>query len=413
MVENFEKKLDEYAHLLVEVGLNVQKGQRIMIYSQVECAEMARKCVTACYDAGAYDVMVEWEDDYVTRETYMRADDSRFNTFPAYRKAKADWMVENKVPRLYIIGDDPELLKGVDPERIMSWQKVAAEPMKKFREAYSSNTIEWCIGAHPTKAWAEIVFPNLKGKEAIEALWEAVFKTCRINGDGKAVERWKEHTQTVTKRANIMNKYNFKELHYTNSLGTDLHIKLPKNHIWTGAKEESKNGITFIPNMPTEEIFTAPDRLGVDGRVYSAMPLALDGNLVDGFYLDFKGGKVTGFHADKGEEYLKNAVEIDEGASFLGEVALVPFDSPIQNTGILFYNTLFDENASCHLAFGSAYPSCVKGGTEMTEEEQTKAGINHSQTHVDFMVGTKDLSIKGITQDGKEVDVFVDGNFAF
>ena len=223
----------------------------------------------------------------------------------------------------------------------------------------------------------------------------------------------KEHLDTLQVRTDKLNELRLESLHYTNSLGTDLTIRLPEDHLWAGGGDRCKAGHYFIANMPTEEIFTAPRWDGVNGRVYAAMPLALNGNLVRDFHMDFENGKIVNVHAGEGEEYLRNSVGMDEGAAYLGEVALVPYDSPIRNSGILFYNTLFDENASCHLAYGSAYPNCVKGGEDLSEADQKAAGLNQSMTHVDFMVGTRDLSIVGTTQDGREIPVFVDGNFAF
>ena len=227
------------------------------------------------------------------------------------------------------------------------------------------------------------------------------------------MERWKEHVAATARRCKALNDYQFKTLHYTNSLGTDLTIRLPENHVWAGGSDRTPEGVEFVANIPTEEVFTAPRWDGVDGRVYAALPLAMDGNLVKAFYMDFTDGRIVDVHAAEGEEYLRQAIDTDEGARYLGEVALVPYDSPIRNTGILFFNTLFDENASCHLAFGEAYPSSVRGGEDMSEEEQKAAGLNRSMTHVDFMVGTSDLSGVGTTHDGEEIPVFVNGNFAF
>ncbi|MDE6588778.1 MAG: aminopeptidase, partial [Oscillospiraceae bacterium] len=260
---------------------------------------------------------------------------------------------------------------------------------------------------------AEKVFPDKKGEEAMDALWDAVFSVCRVTGDGKAVERWKEFADITAKRVKLLNEYQFASLRYTNALGTDLTIRLPDNHVWGGATDHTPEGVEFMPNIPTEEIFTAPRWDGVDGRVYSALPLAMDGNLIKDFYLDFKDGRIVDVHAGEGEEFLRRAIDTDEGSHYLGEVALVAYDSPIRKTGILFYNTLFDENASCHLAFGEAYPSCVRGGEDMSPEEQKAAGLNHAMTHVDFMVGTPDLSIVGATHDGREIPGFTNGNFAF
>ena len=412
MICDFEAKLSEYAHLLVEVGLNLQPGQTPRIASPIECAPLARKCVEAAFDCGARDVVLEWKDDFITRQRYLKADESVFAEFPSYTRAKFDWMVENNCPSLAIIGSDPEVLKGVDPNRIQTWQRVSGKNTKNWRDALDAGNFQWTIGAHPTRAWAEKVFPDKKGEEAIDALWEAIFAVCRITGDGKGVERWKEHVENTARRSKILNDLNFKSLHYTNSKGTDLTIELPANHVWAGGSDRTNTNVDYVANMPTEEIFTAPRFDGVNGRVYSSLPLALNGNLVKDFYMDFKDGKIVDVHAEEGEEFLRASITIDEGSSYLGEVALVPYDSPINNTGILFYNTLFDENASCHLAYGSAYPNCVKGGEKMSEEDQKAAGLNQSMNHVDFMVGTKDLSIVGITYDGKEVPVFVDGNFA-
>ena len=413
MVQNFQEKLGEYARLLVDVGLNLQPGQLLRLAAPVECAPLARLCAQAALDRGAKDVVMEWSDDFITRQRYLKAGDEAFNTFPEYQKVKMDWLLEEGGVALSITGSDPEMLRGVDPVRIQTWQQVSAQPTRPYFDALSSNRFQWCVAAHPTRAWAEKVFPDKKGEEAMDALWEAIFAVCRINGDGKGVERWQAHVEATARRAKLLNEYNFKTLHYTNSLGTDLTLELPENHVWIGGSEATPKGVEFVANIPTEEIFTAPRWGGVNGRVYAALPLALNGNLVQDFYLDFKDGKIVDVHAAQGEDVLKNSIAMDEGSAYLGEVALVPYDSPISNTGILFYNTLFDENASCHLAFGSAYPTCVKGGEELDEEGQKAAGLNQSANHVDFMVGTADLSIVGTTQDGREIPVFVEGNFAF
>ena len=243
-------------------------------------------------------------------------------------------------------------------------------------------------------------------------LWDAIFETVRIKGIGSAVSAWRQHLDTLSRRKALLNEYHFKYLHYTNALGTDLTIQLPEDHLWAAGNSVMKNGVEFVANMPTEEIFTAPLKTGINGVVYAALPLVNDGNIIDKFYFVIREGKIVEAHAEKGEEFLKAAISVDEGASYFGEVALVPYDSPISNQKILYYNTLFDENASCHLAFGEAYPECLRGGEHMTKEELKARGLNDSVTHVDFMVGTADLSITGMTHDGKEVPIFRDGNFA-
>lgn len=413
MVKDFNAKLKEYARLLVETGLHIQPGQTPVIESNVEYADLTRLCVSACYDCGARQVVVNYGDDVNTRETFLRADEAVFEEYPDYMKAKFDWYLEQKSPRMSIIGGDPELLRGVDPRRIQARRKVSSLNTKAYFDALMAGKFQWCVSAYPTVSWAEKVFPDKKGEEALDALWDAVFSVCRVTGDGGAVERWRENVATIARRAKVLNDAQFASLRYTNALGTELTVRLPEHHVWAGGSERSAGGVEFMANIPTEEIFTAPRWDGVDGRVYAALPLALSGNLVKDFWLEFKDGRIVDVHAEQGEEFLRQAIETDEGAHYLGEAALVPYDSPIRATGLLFYNTLFDENASCHLAFGRAYASCVRDGEDMNEEERKTAGLNSSLAHVDFMVGTRDLSIVGTTRDGKEVPVFVNGNFAF
>ncbi len=413
MIENFEAKLREYAQVLVEVGLNLQEGQTPYIEALVECAPLARLCVEACYDRGARKVICEWGDDFVTRQNYLRAHEATFSEFPPYLKAEYDWLLEKKCPSLRLSGSNPALLEGVDPARQKAWRLASVKPTKAYVDAISSSQFQWSIGGYATSAWARKVFPNLTEEEAVDALWEAIFKACRVDADGKTVERWHAHIDEIGRRARILNDYAFKALHYHNALGTDLTVELPENHIWEGGAEVSGGGILFAPNLPTEEIFTAPRWDGVNGHAVGSLPLSLDGKIVRGFSMDFEGGKIVNVHAEEGEETLVQALSLDEGASYLGEVALVPFDSPIRSTGLTFYETLFDENASCHLAFGMSYPTCVAGAEKLSEEEQKEIGLNHSMTHVDFMIGTEDLEITGITKDGQRVPVFVKGNFAF
>ena len=247
----------------------------------------------------------------------------------------------------------------------------------------------------------------------MEKLWDAILASVRVDGSGNAVRRWREHLDTLQVRVDKLNAMELESLHYTNRLGTDLTIRLPEDHVWGGGDGVSRGGIHFIANMPTEEIFTAPLKNGIDGVVYAAMPLVLAGDVVDKFHFVVKEGKITEVHAEVGEEKLKAETTLDEGASYFGEVALVPYNSPIRNQELLFYNTLFDENAACHLAFGEAYAECIRGGEEMSKEELKAHGLNDSITHVDFMVGTADLSITGRTRKGEEVAIFTDGNFAF
>lgn len=407
-----EEKLREYEKLLIEVGLNVQKGQTLVISCPVDCAYFARLCASAAYDVGCREVVMRWSDDYLTRERYLRADDAVFDEFPLWQKEMMNGYAESGAAFLSIAARDPEALRGVDPERLMRASK-AESAIRPYMDAIMSNACPWCVASVPIESWAKKVFPDASAQEAMEKLWNAIFSAVRISGKGDAVARWREHVAQLRARVEKLNALHFVSLHYTNALGTDLTIRLPEKHLWSGGSCNCKAGVPFVANMPTEEVFTAPLREGVDGVVYAALPLVHNGNIIDHFHFVVKDGKIVEVHAETGEEILKSAVSEDEGASYFGEVALVSYDSPISNQKLLFYNTLFDENAACHLAFGEAYPECVEGGEEMCKEELRAAGLNESQTHVDFMIGTSDLSITGFTADGREIPVFVDGNFAF
>jgi len=406
-----EKKLMQYARLLVEVGLNVQKGQPVVISTPVDCAYFARLCAKAAYDAGASVVEMEWRDDAITQLKYLRADDAVFDVCPVWRSS---FRVENAragAAFLSIYAEDPALLAEADPDRIRRNALATGEAMKEFRERMMQNAFQWCIGSIPVPSWARTVFPDLPEEEAMELLWQRIFDAVRITDDGDAVAAWKQHIEKLTYYRERLNSLSFKALHYQNSIGTDLTVELPEGHFWAAGEENTQGGVPFVANMPTEEVFTAPKRDGVNGVAVASMPLVLDGNIVKDFSMTFENGRIVRVEAAEGLQVLENAIAVDEGAAYLGEAALVPFDSPISNTKTLFYNTLFDENASCHLAFGSAYP-CVVGGENMSEEERKAHGLNSSMTHVDFMIGTSDLTITGITADGTEIPVFVDGNFA-
>ncbi len=408
-----EAKFKEYAKLLVEVGVNIQKGQTLVIGSPVDCAWFARLCARAAYAAGCREVVMRWSDDELTREKYLHAEDSVFDSLPAWQAEFDNGYARQGAAFLHISARDPENLVGVDPDRIARSQRSSGEALREYRELTMSNTVPWCIGSIPIPSWARKVFPGCPDGEAVEKLWEAIFQTVRVDGSGAAVDRWREHLAGLKGHMDRLNGLNLESLHYTNSLGTDLTIRLPEGHIWAAGSSETKSGLPFIANMPTEEVFTAPLRNGVDGVVCSSMPLVHNGVVIDKIRFQVREGKIVEASAQTGEDALKAAITLDEGASYFGEVALVPYDSPISRQKLLYYNTLFDENASCHLAFGEAYPECLQGGAGMSKEERKARGLNDSITHVDFMVGTADLSITGETRDGREVPVFVAGNFAW
>ena len=405
-----EQKLQEYARLLVEIGVNIQKGQNLVIAAPVECAHFARLCAKAAYAAGCREVIMRWGDDELSREKYLHAAEDVFDTVPEWTRHFYNDYAQEGAAYLAISASDPENLRGVPSDRIVRSQRSSSEALRPFYRLQMANGFPWCIASIPIPAWAEKVFPGCG--DAMERLWEAIFAAVRVTGDGGAVERWREHLRMLEERKNKLNALHFRSLHYTNGLGTDLTIRLPEKHLWAAGDGVTSRGQSFIANMPTEEIFTAPEREGIDGVVYASLPLCHDGNIIDKFYFRVEKGKIVEAHAEVGEETLQAAITVDEGASYFGEVALVPYDSPISNQKILFYNTLFDENAACHLAFGEAYNECVEGGADMDKEELKALGLNDSITHVDFMVGTADLSIVGTTYDGREIPVFVDGNFA-
>ena len=406
-----EEKLQEYARLLVRVGLNVQRGQTLVISSPVECAYFARLCAAEAYAAGCKEVVMNWHDDVLGRMKYLYADDAVFDDVPLWRRHFFNDYAQEGAAYLAISASDPENLKGVDGSRIIRAQQASGKALKEFDRLQMCSGFPWCIASIPIPSWAKTVFPEDGEERAMERLWDAIFRAVRISGDGKAVEKWQAHLKTLHARMEKLNALKFKSLHYTNALGTDLTVELPEGHIWEAGNDVTLSGQEYIANIPTEELFTSPLKTGVNGVVYASLPLVHDGNIIDEFRFVVKDGKIVEARARQGEETLQAAIAVDEGASYFGEVALVPYDSPISNQKILFYNTLFDENAACHIAFGEAYP-CLEGGQKMTKEELTARGLNDSITHVDFMVGTPDLQIVGTTHDGREIPVFENGNFA-
>lgn len=337
-----EEKLREYAKLLIEVGLNVQKGQAVVIRCPVECAYFARLCAAAAYNVGCREVVMRWSDDFLERERFLRADDSVFDVFPAWQAEMLNGYADEGAAFLNISARDPGALLGVDPDRLTraSRSETAIQP---YVSAVMSNACPWCVASVPIPSWAKKVFPALPEQEAMDKLWDAIFTSVRISGKGDAVARWREHVALLKSRIAKLNDLHFTSLYYQNSLGTSLNIKLPETHVWAGGDNTSRAGFPFVANMPTEEVFTAPLRDGIDGVVYAALPLVHNGNIIENFHFVIKDGKIVEAHAEKGEDILKAAIAEDEGAAYFGEVALVPYDSPISNQKILFYNTLFDE----------------------------------------------------------------------
>ena len=409
---NNNEILKKYAHLAVKIGVNIQQHQTLVISSPIECANFTRLIAETAYEEGAKDVVINWNDELFSKIRFLKAPEEVFEEIPNWQKEFYLSYAVSGAAFLSIFASDPENLKGVDPKKIAKAQKTRGTALREYSERLMSNKNTWSIISIPTKAWAKKVFPDVNEEEAVEKLWDSIFKIVRVDKEDP-VAAWEKHKKSLKKGMDFLNSNNFKFLHYNNSLGTDLKIELPKDHLWLGGADYTPDGIEFIANMPTEEVFTLPLKTGVNGTVVSSKPLNCNGNLVENFSITFKHGRIVDFKADKGYEALKNIIETDEGSHYLGEVALVPFDSPISNSNIIFYNTLYDENASCHLAIGKAYPVCLKNGENMNELELAECGVNTSLVHEDFMVGTKDLNITGICEDGKETPVFIHGNWAF
>ena len=406
-----KEMIRKYAKLIVKTGINIQPGQTLVVSSPVDCAEFARILTETAYEEGAGEVVMNWGDEIISKARYIHGPDEIFDEFPQWRKEFYQSYAEKGAAFVSISASDPELMKDVDPGRIARASKAANRELSDYRERLMGNRNVWCVVSIPTDSWAKKVFPDVTGDQAVEKLWGAILKAVRADLPDP-VAAWEEHKATLKENMDLLNERKLKWIHLKNNLGTDVRVNLPQNHVWLGGSDISTEGVEFIANMPTEEIFTAPARKGVNGTVVSSMPLNHNGNLVEGFSLTFQEGKVVCVTAEKGLDTLNQIIDTDEGSHYLGEIALVPNHSPISNMGILFYNTLFDENASCHLAIGKAYPVSLSGSESMSKEELLGAGINDSLVHVDFMFGTADLEIEGMTWDDQKVTIFREGNFA-
>ena len=407
-----DEYLQTYANLIVDIGANVQEGQPVVINCPVQAYEFAEKLTLAAYNRGASDVAVFWHNEDIDRMRFEYAPMETFKTVPDWAYDRMEYYYKKNVAIIGISSNMPDIFEGLDGEKLMVSSKAYAEKMKPLDHYTMNDEVSWCIAAYPNPEWAMKVYPEIGTyEEAYRKLWDDILDFCYAKNPTPELA-WKNHIRVLENRAKTLNEYQFESVHYKNSLGTDLEVRLPKNHIWLAAKSENAKGTSFIPNMPTEEVFTAPDRCGVNGKLVATKPLSYNGQLIEDFMFTFKDGKVVDFDVKKGGQALKSLLEHDEGARMLGEIALVPYESPISLSNTLFYNTLFDENASCHFAFGACYPTCIEGGVDLSTEDLKKRGGNDSSLHVDFMVGSKDLSIVGKTHDGKVVTIFKDGNFA-
>lgn len=404
--------LIKYASLAVNIGVNIQKDNILVISSPIETAEFARLITEEAYKSGAKDVIVHYGDQKLTKIKLENSSLETISNIPEWQAESYNYYARQEACFISISASDPDGLKGVPVEKIGASQKARTSALKEYFDNSMSNKCRWCVLSVPTLSWAKKVFPKVSDDEAMESLWDVIFKTVRVDTENP-VNAWKKHNAYLEEKIKFMNNNNFKSVHLKSANGTDLNIELPEGHIWAGGSEGDVNGIPFNANMPTEEVFTLPKKTGVNGIVYSSKPLSYGGNLIDNFSITFKDGKAIDFTAETGYDVLKQMLESDEGAKYLGEVAFVPYNSPISNSKLIFFNTLFDENAACHLAFGRAYESCVKDADKYSEEELEKIGVNNSIIHVDFMIGTSDLEVTGINENGETIQIFSNGNWAF
>ena len=403
--------MQKYAKLIARKGINVKKGQEVVVSASLDQPEFVKMVVEECYRAGASKVTVEWSFQPITKLHYRYRSLKTLSTFEKWEIEKLEHKCETLPATIYIESDDPDGLKGIDQTKVSKASQAKYPIIKPYHDKMD-NKYQWCIAAVPGEAWAKKVFPGERTSKAVEKLWNAILYTSRADGDDP-VKAWEEHNADLKTRFEYLNSLGIESLHYTASNGTDFTVGLIPDALFMGGSELTLDGREFNPNIPSEEVFTSPMKGNAEGIVYATRPLSYRGELIENFSVRFEGGKAVEVHAEKGEDLLKQMISMDENAAYLGECALVPFDSPIRNSEITFYNTLFDENACCHLAFGRGFENCIKDFDKYTLEECRQKGINDSLIHVDFMIGSEDLNITAHTRGGKDVAIFNDGNWAF
>ena len=405
-------ELRSYARLIARMGINVQKNQEVIINAELDQPEFVAMVVEECYRAGAGRVRVEWSYQPLTKITFRYAKLKTLEKVEDWEIEKIKHRVEVLPAMIYLMSEDPDGLVGINQEKYMKAAQRRSRVIKPFRDQMD-NKYQWCIAAVPGKAWAKKLFPKERASVAMEKLWQAILSCARAFGDGE--QNWKDHNKSLAEKCAYLNSLGLDKLCYKSKNGTDLTVGLIPDAEFLGGCEKllGKDDVVYNPNIPSEEIFVSPMKGRADGVVYSTKPLAFQGNLIENFSFRFENGKVVEVHAEKNEELLKKLVTMDEGAAYLGECALVPYSSPINKTGILFYNTLFDENAVCHLAIGRGFTNCIKDYDKYSNEECHAKGINDSLIHEDFMIGSEDLDITGVTADGKEYPIFRNGEWAF
>lgn len=405
-----KETMNQYTKLAVHIGINLQKGQDVVINCSTNHADFAASLMEECYQSGARKVTIEWSNDICDRINLTHISQEALEDIPAWSIEKTKYLCETLPCRIYVDDEDPMKYAGLDMEKYNSYRMKRYKLVKKYLDEADCKD-QWLIIALPSPAWAKAVFPTLSEEEAMVKLEKAIEHTMRLD-QPNPVEAWEKHIATLQEKAQKMNDYHFEKLHYTSTNGTDFTVGLHPKHVWLSAREKSLQGIDFSANMPTEEVFTMPAKYSAHGTVVSTKPLSYNGHLIEDFKVTFEKGKVTHVEAKKNQQVLEDMLKMDEESSYLGEVALVPFNSPINELGFLFLNTLFDENACCHLAFGEAFKNNLEGYENLSEEDLKALDVNQSVNHVDFMVGSEDLSIVGITAEGKEVKVFHNGTWA-
>ena len=400
--------LRKYARTLLQYGVNLQQDQTLVISVDVENKDFAVIVTEEAYELGAKEVVLNWRCSPIARQRLLHANESVLekpaNWIPEFYKQ----YIDEKAAFLFLISANPKALEGIPTDRISLQSRNLNKALSFYHTAIMNSSVTWCVASVPTVLWADLLGYEGTDEEKINQLWETLLKLCRIEGI-EPKDTYRHHMAKLRHRCEALNKLDLKALRYTCENGTDLLLELPEAHIWLGGEESSKDGTIFNANIPTEEVFSAPQYNGVNGIVYSTKPLIYHGNTISDFSFTFKEGKIVEYTAKEGYEVLKELVETDEGSHYLGEVALVDHFSPISQSNQIFFETLFDENASCHLAIGASYPTCLKDSDGLSEEELKERGLNHSLTHVDFMIGHERMNIKGYTRDGQEVDIMIDG----
>lgn len=403
--------LRKYAKLIARVGVKIRKGQDVVIQAELDQPEFVEMLTDECYKAGARKVTVEWSHQPLQKYHVRHRSLKTLSTLDDWEVAKLEHYADTLPCRIYLISEDPDGLCGINQEKNAKALQARYKVIKPIRDKME-NKYQWCIAAVPGVKWAKKVFPGERASRAVELLWEAILKTSRVEEDPE--EAWRKHNEDLARRCEYLNSLGIESLEYKSSNGTDLKVGMIPDALFCGGGEYALgSGNYFNPNIPSEEVFTTPKRGEAEGIVYSTKPLSYRGELIEDFSIRFEGGRAVEVKAKRGEELLKQMISMDEGAAYLGECALVPYDSPIRNSGILFYNTLFDENAACHLALGMGFSNCLKDYEKYTLDECRAKGINDSQIHEDFMIGSEDLSITAHTRDGRDVPIFRDGNWAF